>query len=51
MTVRTRALVTFVGVLIVLRYVFRLRVSILGSLALTVFVWLVVDEILRRRRN
>ena len=48
MTDRTRSVLIFVGVLVALRIV-GLRVSILGSLALTFFVWLVIAEFSRRR--
>ncbi len=51
MSARAQGIVIFVAVLLVLRFVLRLRISILGSLALTFFVWLVVDEINRRRKR
>lgn len=51
MSTRTQGILIFVAVLVVLRFVLRLRVSIVGSLALTFFVWLVVEEINRRRKR
>ena len=39
----------FIGVLVVLRFVFRMRISIVGSLAVTAVVWLILNEVNRRR--
>lgn len=41
----------FVAVLVVMRYVLRIRVSIFGSLAVSLVVWLVIDQLNRRRRG
>ena len=49
MATRTQSLAIFVAVLLLLRVVFRLRISILGSIALTIVIWLAIDQINRRR--
>ena len=44
-----QSLIVFVAILLILRFVLRLRISIVGSIALTALVWLVVTELNRRR--
>jgi uncharacterized membrane protein len=44
-----RSLAVFVAILLILRFVLRLRVSIVGSLALTLVVALIIGELSRRR--
>jgi hypothetical protein len=49
MKLEPRSLAVFVGILLILRFVLRIRVSIVGSLTLTLVVALIVGELSRRR--
>jgi hypothetical protein len=44
-----RNLAVFVAILLVLRFVLRLRISIVGSVALTIIIGVIVTEWARRR--
>jgi hypothetical protein len=46
-----RTLAVYLAILLFLRFVLRLRVSIVGSLALTLVIGVIVTEWTRRRRD